>query len=204
MDGPFFGFASCGKINIAGIKQMFAGSGGQMMSDSIEVVPFRENWADDYRRESAQIVNNLHPLLTSIDHIGGTSIPNMASQPIIDILGGISSFDMLDQVSGRMRRIGYHRPDEKDAANHLSFIKEDLHGDHLVHLYLYDSQTEDAVHFLAFRDYLKTHEDDASLYGQIKINLAKAFPLDAESYSTAKIAAVKKIEARALQWWYEQ
>jgi GrpB-like predicted nucleotidyltransferase (UPF0157 family) len=176
-----------------------------MMSEDIVIVPYSEDWADDYRRESARIVRHLQPFLTAIEHIGSTSIPQMAAQPVVDILAGVSNFHAMDQLNDRMERIGYRCPDTpNDSQNHRFFVRENQQGQPLFNLYLFDDQTEDAVGFLAFRDYLRTHEEDAALYGQIKLKLAKTFPSDRESYTTAKCAAIKQIEGRALSWWYEQ
>jgi Uncharacterized conserved protein len=174
------------------------------MTESIEVIPYCEEWEAAYRQESAKISRSLHPVLTAIDHIGSTSIPGMASQPIIDILGGIANVDSIDQLKESLSKVGYQGPCDSDTREHRYFCKKDHLGRHLFHLYVYHSEAEDAVHYLAFRDYLKTHEEDAALYGQIKIKLAKTFPSDRHSYMIAKRAAAKRIEERALQWWYDQ
>ncbi|WP_010631265.1 GrpB family protein [Sporolactobacillus vineae] len=174
------------------------------MSEGIVIVPYREDWTDDYRRESARIVRSLQPMLTAIEHIGSTSIPQMAAQPVVDILAGISNLNAADQLNDRLKSIGYRRTATADLQNHRFFVKENQQGQPLFDLYLFDDQTEDAIRFLAFRDYLRTHKEDAALYGQIKLKLSKTFSSDRESYTTAKRAAIRQIEDRALSWWYEQ
>ena len=70
--------------------------------------------------------------------------------------------------------------------------------DHLVHLHIFNRESDHVLRHLAFRDFLKTHPDIADFYGNIKLELAAAYPDDIDSYIEGKNAAVKKIEIEAL------
>ncbi|WKB37309.1 GrpB family protein [Terrilactibacillus sp. S3-3] len=67
---------------------------------------------------------------------------------------------------------------------------------------MFEQGTQEVVRHLAFRDYLISHKEDAAFYSRLKEELAQSFPSDIDSYAAGKDAAVKRIEALALEWWY--
>lgn len=173
-----------------------------MTQRHIVIEPYQIEWEQEYKREVGRISRIIHPVLRAIHHIGSTSIPGMSAKPTIDILAEVSDLPSLDRISSRMDPLGYESYGENGIVGRRYFCKTDAEGNHLVHLHIFEEGTEDVVRHLAFRDYLKVHADDAAFYSNLKEQLAAAFPYDAESYIQGKDAAVKKIEERALLWWY--
>lgn len=58
------------------------------MSQHVVVVPYNPQWPALYEQEAQAIGQILGENLTAIHHIGSTSVPGLASKPIIDIHGG--------------------------------------------------------------------------------------------------------------------
>ncbi|WP_100487891.1 GrpB family protein [Sporolactobacillus pectinivorans] len=172
------------------------------MQRHIILVPYKEEWAQEYKKEAGRISHVLHPVLSAIHHIGSTAIPGILAKPTIDILAEVTDLEQVDSLASGIERLGYQSYGEYGISGRRYFCKTDAMGNHLVHLHVFREETENVIRHLAFRDYLKVHDDDADFYSRLKEELAVAFPYDGESYSKGKDAAVHKIEERALQWWY--
>jgi GrpB-like predicted nucleotidyltransferase (UPF0157 family) len=52
---------------------------------------------------------------------------------------------------------------------------------------------------IAFRDYLRTHPDEASRYAALKHDLAEHLTTDREAYTNNKESFVREITAKALR-----
>ncbi|MCO7125678.1 GrpB family protein [Sporolactobacillus shoreicorticis] len=174
-----------------------------MAQKEIQVVPYNEGWVNEYKREAARIAPIIGANLHAIHHIGSTAIPGIAAKPTIDILAEVQRLDNVDPIQTRFSRLGYESFGEYGIRGRRYFVKKDGLGNHLIHLHVFEENTENVIRHLAFRDYLKTHDDDAAFYGQLKLELAKQFADDRESYSIGKSEACKRIEQIALQWWYD-
>lgn len=173
------------------------------MARQIVVVPFQDDWEQIYKKEAEKLSGILRQTLCAIHHIGSTSVPGLPAKPTIDILAEVASLQTVDERNDAFRRLGYLPYGEYGIKGRRYFCKTDAEGNHLVHIHIFKEGSEDAVRHLAFRDYLATHQQDAAFYGRIKQQLAESFPYDRASYQKGKEAAVRKIEERALQWWYE-
>lgn len=174
-----------------------------MAQNKLYVVPYDPKWEVNYKREAAHVARILEPLLTAIHHIGSTSIEGMAAKPTIDILAEVHDLSGVDAFTGKLSQAGYEALGEYGIRRRRYFEKKDSSGGHLVHLHVFEAESEDVVRHLAFRDYLRMHDDDATCYSQIKIKLAEQFSDDRESYQVGKNELCRHIEQRALQWWYD-
>jgi GrpB-like predicted nucleotidyltransferase (UPF0157 family) len=54
-------------------------------------------------------------------------------------------------------------------------------------------------HRLAFRDYLRTHREEAETYGRLKRRLAAEHRTDREAYTDAKSAYVDSVMRKAVR-----
>jgi len=59
------------------------------------------------------------------------------------------------------------------------------------------------VRHLAFRDWLRTHQEEAARYGALKRELAATHGADREAYTQAKGTFIREIEAKALAAKYK-
>jgi len=53
---------------------------------------------------------------------------------------------------------------------------------------------------LLFRDYLRSHPDDARAYGELKLRLAEQFENDRAAYTDAKGTFINEVMAKAEVW----
>ena len=66
------------------------------------------------------------------------------------------------------------------------------------HVHCYEQGNPEVSRHLAFRDFLKANPQIAAAYGELKMKLAKQYPLDIEQYIKGKQAMVQEIEKKAM------
>lgn len=174
------------------------------MNSQIIIVPYKQEWINAYQSEAKRLIRIFHESMTNIHHIGSTAIPQMPAKPTIDILVEVSELCAADRSAAELIRAGYLALGEYGIKGRRYFSKEDAAGNHLYHVHVFQAESPQVIRHLAFRDYLRTHEEDASFYAKIKQQLARSFSDDREAYASGKDAVVRRIEDRALQWWYNQ
>lgn len=164
----------------------------------IIVVDYDPRWTDVYVREQDQIMAALSGLASAIEHVGSTSVPGLASKPIIDIMVGVASGDVLDQCIEPLRRIGYeYDPDwEISVPRRRYFQKMDPEGSHTHHIHVVPHGSDFWIRHVRFRDYLRAHPEKAREYGELKKRLS-AEHQSGLAYTFAKTDFITSVEALA-------
>lgn len=72
----------------------------------IEIIPYQPRWRDEFLDMGGKIRAALGDLALRVDHIGSTSVPNLAAKDIIDIQVTLPDFERVDDVRERLERIG--------------------------------------------------------------------------------------------------
>jgi len=136
----------------------------------------------------------------AIHHIGSTSIPHMWAKPVIDMLAVVQDLAVLDGLSARIEQLGYEAMGEFGIAGRRYFRRNNPAGRRTHQLHAFADGSPHVARHLAFRDYLRAHDDVAAAYAMLKRRLARAHPDDIVAYMDGKDAFIKGIEARALAW----
>ncbi|HJB45607.1 MAG TPA: GrpB family protein [Candidatus Mediterraneibacter surreyensis] len=76
------------------------------MARKIEVTDYRPEWESMFKEEAKKIKKILGKNCIGIYHIGSTSVKNMASKPIIDIMPVVKDLSLVDAHNK-----GSYRPD---------------------------------------------------------------------------------------------
>ncbi|GGB60189.1 GrpB family protein [Virgibacillus dakarensis] len=103
----------------------------------------------------------------------------------------------IDAFNERMRSLGYDVAGEWGIQGRRLFRKGGENRTHHIHVYQFDNPQ--IKRHLVFRDYLRSHPEEAERYGRLKEELAKRYN-DTSFYSKAKKAFVQALEQRALNW----
>jgi GrpB-like predicted nucleotidyltransferase (UPF0157 family) len=83
-------------------------------SDYLEIVPYREEWVQEYRKIIIHLRTSF-PAGAIFHHIGSTAVPGLAAKDIIDIQATASSLDSVD--ADHLARVGFF--EWKGASDHL-------------------------------------------------------------------------------------
>lgn len=164
------------------------------LKQSVEVVNYDPNWSLMFEGEAKLIELALGSNCIAIHHIGSTSIPGLSAKPIIDMLPVVKDIQMVDRTTAAMESLGYEAKGEFGIAFRRFFQKGKNTRTHNVHVYQ-EGDTE-IRRYLKFRDWMRSHAEDAENYAKLKIELAAQFPQDILSYCNGKDAFVASIDAK--------
>jgi len=164
------------------------------MARIIEVVPYNSHWPQMFEAEAALIKKALGNNCIAIHHIGSTAVPGLSAKPVIDILPVVKSLIEVDRKAEAMQQIGYQALGEYGIPLRRFFQKGGDLRTH--HVHVFEKSNPAIRRHLQFRDWLRSHPEDAKAYQELKLELASKFPNDSESYVKGKAAFIQSIAAK--------
>lgn len=174
---------------------------------TIIVVDYDPAWPHIFAELAQVIAEAVGALALRIEHVGSTSVPGLAAKPIVDLNVVIEDRALLPDVVRALATLGYeHRGDQgipgREAFRGLTPNvprAPGRSGDWPPH-HLYVCAQDNLEHHrqIAFRDYLRTHPDEAAAYGQLKRELAARHPHDIDAYIAGKGPFIGDILRRAM------
>jgi GrpB-like predicted nucleotidyltransferase (UPF0157 family) len=164
--------------------------------DEIEIVDYDPRWAFLFNEEAARLRAVLDPsLIVGLEHFGSTAIPGLAAKPIIDILIAVRSLAAARATFVEaLQKLDYIYWANNPKKDRMFFVKGmppfGSKRSHHVHI---TEPTGELWHRLAFRDYLRSHPDEAATYERLKKRLAVEHQTDREAYTDAKSVYVESV-----------
>ncbi|MFP3323010.1 GrpB family protein [Planococcus sp. SIMBA_160] len=162
----------------------------------VRVTPYDEGWPAAFENAAAEIRGMLGSDCLDVQHIGSTAVPGIAAKPVIDVLVAVADIEAVDRFEEDFRKLGYHAKGENGLPGRRYFERGGDERTH--HVHCYEQGNPEIVRHLAFRDFLKASPPIAAAYGQLKMELAKQYPLDIERYIKGKQMMVEEIEKKAM------
>lgn len=130
----------------------------------------------------------------SVDHIGSTSVPGLASKPIIDILVTVEDVEDENAYLGKLENAGFVLRVREAGHRMMRTPAKD------VHIHVFSADNPAVSNYLDLRDWLRVDEMDRSLYGAVKKDLAQQQWADMNYYAEAKTDVISRILSRARIW----
>lgn len=159
---------------------------------------YTKNWADNFEKIKQKLETVL-PITTKIEHVGSTSVPDLAAKNIIDIdiIYKVSEFDISDfeEIKKALSKLGYFHNGNQGIKDREVFKRQNDKNEEQIdevldkithHLYVCPSESEELKRHLLFRDYLRQNVDARTRYQTIKYNLAKKANQDKKVYAQIK------------------
>jgi GrpB-like predicted nucleotidyltransferase (UPF0157 family) len=165
------------------------------LADPVVVVDYDPHWVQTFRKLRDHITKSLGNLPYSIDHVGSTSIPGAAAKPIIDIDVVLKSSNDMPKAIKALESAGYRHLGDLGVVGREAFERPSGLPAH--HLYVVVQGGREHGRHLRFRDYLRSHPEEAARYSALKKSLARKFREDREAYTDAKTVFVQDILRRA-------
>ncbi len=164
----------------------------------IEILPYDPGWPLQYEEARREILSAIGEFVLRIEHIGSTAVPGLAAKPVIDILAGVHSLQHAPAFLPPLSSLGYtYVPEHEDIFPERRYLHRIAGGAHTHHLHIVEAQSEFFRVQLLFRDYLRSHPEEAQRYAELKYHLARQYRLDREAYTEAKTAFIKNILQKA-------
>ena len=141
-----------------------------------------------------------------IEHIGSTAVPGLGGKGVIDVLIAAPR-DKWAETSKKLKTLGYEykkkdKERESEKLFFMTYLPDSELGSRIYHVHLTYSESPEVKNNLGFRDYLRSHPEEAEEYSQIKklaSEEAKKFSTKDEmrdTYGKVKEALIQKILAK--------
>jgi len=165
----------------------------------LELMDYREDYSQIYEEEKKELLQIYKGRISSIDHVGSTSIKNIKSKPIIDIL--IQTDDLED----------FKKYTESNVEGEIYTVKKEptIGGDYLIRkeengkvkafIHVYKTGDMNGLTSIMFRDYMNTHQEEAKRYETLKIELYEKYKDERKKYTLGKDKYIKEIIDKAMQ-----
>ncbi|MFI4976390.1 MAG: GrpB family protein [Caulobacterales bacterium] len=166
----------------------------EALNSTIRLDAYDPAWPAMFAREEARIRHAIGAAALAVHHAGSTSVPGLAAKPIIDIVLAVPDTRLEASYVPALEGAGYAlHAREPDWFEHRLLKR----GDPAVNLHVFSEGCSEIDTMLAFRDRLRTHEDDRRLYEAAKRDLAQRVWTYVQDYADAKTQVVREIVARA-------
>ncbi len=192
----------------------------------VTLTPHQAGWRDDFARHRGLIEKALADLGPVVEHIGSTSLGDIAAKPIIDILVGLEADLPLDAVVNPMLAAGYTYIAKFDAGMpYRRFFVElvplrnaplpTIIGDRdelafgrdynsVTHIHVMTKGSYHWIRHIAFRDYLRAHPQIRKSYEALKLRIAQMDFNDPLEYNGHKESFIATHQERAVAWFARQ
>ncbi|MBC7807745.1 MAG: GrpB family protein [Akkermansiaceae bacterium] len=167
--------------------------------DEIILLPYDPRYPSLFAAE-VRLLQSISPpdLIVRMEHFGSTSVPGLVAKPIIDILIGVRSLDEARRhLIPAIETLGYsYWRDDPNPAKLYAVKGLPPNGPRTHHLHIVEPHST-IWEQLLFRDYLRTHPDEAAAYAVLKKSLAETFRNDREAYTDGKAEYISRIMMHA-------
>lgn len=175
----------------------------------IEILPYTTRWPEEFQQIGRQLRTILGDEALRIDHIGSTSVPNLAAKDIIDVQITVATLE--PAVAAKLATHGYLRI-ERITGDHRP--PTDTHPDEQWSKWIFKPPLDHRpanIHMriggypnqryaLLFCDYLRAHPMAAEAYAQVKMALTQRDNADRDFYYDVKDPVCDIIMAGAEEW----
>ena len=168
------------------------------MAAPVIIVEYDPRWPVLYEEERERLLAAGGDLLVAIEHIGSTAVPGLGGKPIIDIMPAVRSLADAERCIEPLESIGYeYVPEYNELIPERRYFHKGPEDARTFHLHVVELTSEFWETHLLFRDWLRTHPEDAQEYYRLKKELAARFGRDREGFTDAKTPFIESVVARA-------
>ncbi|WP_409340797.1 GrpB family protein [Paenibacillus sp. MBLB4367] len=161
---------------------------------SVTVVEYDPKWVKMFEALRDFVAPSISDIVLTIDHVGSTSVPGLPAKPIVDMDVVVATRDDVQIAIEKLAALGYVHEGDFGIEGREAFVPPS--GVPWHHLYVCTVDNAEYKRHIMFRDYLRSHAQEAEEYGKIKLKLAQQFHNDRKAYTNAKTDFVEGILTR--------
>jgi GrpB-like predicted nucleotidyltransferase (UPF0157 family) len=156
----------------------------------VRLVPYTKEWERLFQAERPRLRAAAGKYVLDIQHVGSTSIPGMVAKPIIDIAIAVESFEEAAVCIKPIEQLGYEYKGENGIPRRHFFAKGNPRTHHV---HINEIGGRNWKDLILFRDYLVQHAEIAKEYAELKLELARRYPTDRQSYLDGKAPFIERV-----------
>jgi GrpB-like predicted nucleotidyltransferase (UPF0157 family) len=164
----------------------------------INIVNYDASWPGVFRDLARELRRLFGNRALRIDHIGSTSVPELAAKPIIDIQVSVAESSNDEPWRSSLMAAGWEWDADNDERTKRFFAAPKPGPAGHLHVREAGSLTEQLA--LVFRDYLRSNRGAAARYEAFKRKLATRMWRDGDEYAEAKTEIVWPLLHEAYRW----
>ena len=167
-----------------------------VQSLGIKIVDYNPQWESQFLNLESIFLKYLGDKILKVEHVGSTSIPGLKSKPVIDIDIVIKNSDVLERkVIKELEKLGYKHIGDLGISGREAFklLESEIYKYPKHNLYVCREGSIGLKNHLLFRDYLIENPEKVEEYGNLKLELARNFPNNIDTYCSGKTEFITKI-----------
>ncbi|MBQ9318938.1 MAG: GrpB family protein [Bacilli bacterium] len=165
----------------------------------LEIMDYRGDYKDIYEEEKENLLKIYQDKIAYIDHVGSTSIINIKSKPIIDILIQTNDLDDFKKYTETYVEGEVYTVKKEPTLGGDYLIRKEEDGKVKAFIHVYQTGDMNGITSIMFRDYLNKHEDEKKRYEKLKLELYEKFKEDRKQYTSGKDKYIKEIIKKAME-----
>lgn len=165
-----------------------------VLNNTIHLADYNPAWSSIFAELEPKIRSVLKDKVLLLEHVGSTSVPELAAKPIIDMVLAVADSSDESSYVPQLATIGYILTiREPDWYEHRVLKPQDK----TANLHVFTSGCKEIERMIAFRDWLRNHPEDKKLYETTKRKLSQQTWKYIQNYADAKSSVVREIMKRA-------
>ena len=165
-----------------------------ILDGTIDLRPYNPEWPSMFSILERQIRGALGASVLMIEHVGSTSVPGLSAKAVIDMVLAVADSSDESSYVPPLERAGWVLRIREPEFQHRLLKSPGIDGN----LHVFSRGCEEIGRMLAFRDWLRTNDNDRILYERTKQQLAARTWKYVQNYADAKSEVVSQILGRAL------
>jgi GrpB-like predicted nucleotidyltransferase (UPF0157 family) len=166
------------------------------INEEIALIAYDARWPGLFTAERDRLLQLFPAQLLAIEHIGSTAVPGMPAKPVIDLLAGVESMRVADEVFEPLLQNGYTTSRAfNDMLPARRWFMRASEGRRTHHLHVVVMGSREWVDRVRFRDVMRSRTDLACAYADLKHQLAAKHRSDREAYTDAKSEFIERVLA---------
>ena len=166
---------------------------------ALEIMDYRDDYPKIYEEEKEELLKLYGSKIHRVEHVGSTSIKDIKSKPIIDIMIETDDLDgFISYTESDIEGDTYTVKKEPTAGGDYLIRKEE-DGKVKAFIHVYKTDDPNALSLVLFRDYLNNHEEERKRYDDLKIELYNKFKDNRPEYTLGKNNYIKCVIEKALK-----
>lgn len=156
------------------------------------IKPYDPKWAIQFDQIQSILNYTLKDLILKIEHVGSTSVPNLAAKAIIDLDIVYENDAFFPRIQEELSKIGYYHNGDQGVPKREAFKRKKDGTPHPIldtishHLYACPKDSPELKRHLKFRNFLRQNESARLEYTALKQEIARQTNQDKAAYSLLK------------------